>query len=333
MRLRGHTCHYCHTIDEAHHRRHKQIAEQLRGVYESCELDWTIVPSESEERGRARAYQLGLDGSGEPDGTSMLEDTPSKREKKDAKCLARAASRSRVITGVEIAYVDSIIHSFEGLSDADGYGSPRNPEEIEEMERHLRYNAHVYNFGNRRDLRKFAELPEVDDLDFELEMERILDTFRITELVKRNTRNRGLRGKELKTFQTLVEDFKKAVVEDLVLVKKDLLEIRMRRAGYLRYTNKTAHAIVEDRYLEKDWKTGEKYSSNASESSGVVSPAEESSTLVRYVEAFPVLLLAYLTDDIAVRQRAAHQKLHHRSLLRRPTMERTGGISSTSTSA
>jgi hypothetical protein len=289
MRLRGHTCHYCRTIDEAHHRRHKQVAEQLRGVYESCELDWAIVPSEPEERGRARAYPMGLDDSREPDSANTMEDvSSSKREKKDAKCLARAASRSRVITGAEVAYVDSIIHSAEGLSDADSNGSPRNLEEIEEMERHLRYNAHVYNFGNRRELRKFAQFPEVDDLDFDLEMERILDTFRITELLRRNTRNRGLQGKELKMFQTLVEDFKKVVVEDLVLVKKDLLEIRMRRAGYLRYTNKTAHAIVEDRYLEKDWKTGEKYSSNASESSDVMSPAEDGSILARYVASFPV---------------------------------------------
>jgi hypothetical protein len=128
----------------------------------------------------------------------------------------------------------------------------------------------------------------VDDLDFDLEMECILDTFRITELLRRNTRNRGLQGKELKMFQTLVEDFKKVVVEDLILVKKDLLEIRMRRAGYLRYTNKTAHAIVEDRYLEKDWKTGEKYSSNASESSDVRSPAEDGSTPARYVASFPI---------------------------------------------
>ena len=67
----------------------------------------------------------------------------------------------------------------------------------------------------------------------------------------------------------------------------------MRRAGYLRYTNKTAHSIVEDRYADKDWKTGERLSSNTSDSSGIVSPAEEVSSPYRYVSTesmSPVLL-------------------------------------------
>jgi hypothetical protein len=238
MRLRSHTCNYCHTVDEAHHRRHKELVEQLRGIYESCgEVDWSIIP-DADGRGRAREY----DGATAESGGVTSDDAPSsKREKKDAKSLARAASRSRVITGAEIGYVDSVMHSAEGLSAGDS-DAPRNSEEMEEAERHLRYNAHVYNLDNRHALRTFAKLSNVE-IDFEGEVERILEALRITELRKRNTRTRGLQGKELKMFQALVEEFKKAVVEDLVQVKKDLLEVRMRRAGYLRYTNKTAHGI------------------------------------------------------------------------------------------
>jgi hypothetical protein len=130
MRLRGHTCKYCMGIDEQHYKRHHEIAERLRTVYESCgEVDWNIVPDESELDERGRTKDPGD------------EDTPtSKRERKDAKRLARAASRSRVITQDEIRYIDSIVHSAEGITSNEADG-PRNPEEIEEIERQLRVSA------------------------------------------------------------------------------------------------------------------------------------------------------------------------------------------------
>jgi hypothetical protein len=284
MRLRSHTCHYCRTIDEAHYRRHKKIAENVRDVYESCGLvDWTIIPSEeSEERGRGGHSRTGTAATEKADRSLTPQDIPtSKREKKDAKCLARAASRTRVIGHDEILYVDSIIHVAEAIANSNHDG-PCNAEEMEEIASHLNYNAHIYNsHRDRRDLRKFARLPDVD-VDFDAEMERILDAFRIVRLLQCNSRNRGLQGKELKAFQTLVEDLRKAIVEDLVSVKHDVLESRMRRAGYLRYTNKAAHNIVEDRYSDKDWKTGEKYSTNTSDSSGIESPAEVASSSPRY---------------------------------------------------
>lgn len=130
MRLRGHTCKYCMTVDEQHYRRHHDIVERLRAVYESCgEADWNIAPDEfgPEERGRVR----------EPgDGDTAL----SKRERKDAKRLVRAASRSRVITLEEIGYIDSVVHSAEGTTSNDADG-PRNPEEVDEIERQLRVSA------------------------------------------------------------------------------------------------------------------------------------------------------------------------------------------------
>jgi hypothetical protein len=286
MRLRSHTCHYCRTIDEAHDRRHKKIAGQIRDVYESCgQVDWTIIPTDTEERGRPRVYDTALAGE-ENDCDPAPEDTAtSKRERKDAKSLARAASRTRVISRDEILHVEAVIHFGDSVLSGDDDG-PSNAEELEEIDRHLKYNAHVYNSqSDRRALRKFARLPDVD-VDFDAEMERIFDVFRITELLQRNTRNRGLIGKELKMFQRLVDELKKAVVDDLVAVKHDTLEIRMRRAGYLRYANKAAHMIVEDRYTDKDWKTGERKLPNTSSSSGIASPDEESISSQRYMRAF-----------------------------------------------
>lgn len=267
MRLRGHTCAYCLSIDEAHHKRHIDIAERIRCLYESCgEVDWTIIPSDAHERGRMREPGDHRAVNKHSNSSPTLDDTlASRREKKDAKCLARAASRSKVITQDEILYVDGVLHPADGICDS---GSPRNSEEVDEIERHLRYHAQVYNSqADRRGLRKLAHFPDAD-VDFEIAMERILETFRITDLIRRNTRNRGLHGKEMKKFETFVEDFKLAVVEDIVLVKKDELEIRMRRAGYMRYTNKTAVTRVEDRYIDKDWRTGGRLASSSSDSSG-----------------------------------------------------------------
>lgn len=243
--------------------------------------DWNIISSEPEAHDRTRNLHTSLVERDETHRSLTPEDvSSSKRDRKDAKCLARAANRARVISRDEILHIEAVIHSGEGLSGADCDG-PCNTEELEEIERHLKFNAHVYNTqSDRRALKKFARMPDVD-VDFDTEIERILEAFRVNELLKRNTRNRGLQGKELKMFQNGVGDLKKALVEDLVLVKSDELETRMRRAGYLRYTNKTAHSILEDRYADKDWKTGEKHVINSSDSSGSGSLAEETSSLLR----------------------------------------------------
>ncbi|KAG9193094.1 hypothetical protein G6011_03129 [Alternaria panax] len=53
----------------------------------------------------------------------------------------------------------------------------------------------------------------------------------------------------------------------------------MRRAGYLRYTNKTSYGIVEERYTNKDWKTGEKFASSSGDVSSAITPVNETSPL------------------------------------------------------
>jgi hypothetical protein len=287
MRNKSHNCKYCRTIDEAYRRRHRKIAEVLRDVYESCGLeDWIIIPSEPEGRGRPRGQDPGPYEDDDTGRMPSTEDTTaSKREKKDAKALARAASRSRLISQEEIAHVNSTLHGADGPSDENSgkITGPRNKEEMEEIERHLKYNAHVYNTqADRRALKRYAQLPDVD-VDFDAEVDRILKAFRVTELLRKNTRNRGLRGKQLKTFQTLVEELKQGAVDYLIQIKQDALETSMRQAGYLRYTNKTAHNIVQDRYKAKNWETGEKYAPAASDSSGIVTPVEECNSRIMYV--------------------------------------------------
>jgi len=141
MRLRGHTCAHCLSIDEAHYKRHHDIAEQLRAVYETCgEITWSIVPSESNSNSYERAKECSdsLDADENQDPNYDSGDTPtSKREKKNAKRLARAASRSKVITQHEIKHIDETIHSSQGLTSNDADG-PRNAEEVEEIEKQLR---------------------------------------------------------------------------------------------------------------------------------------------------------------------------------------------------
>ncbi|KAI2475596.1 hypothetical protein Ptr902_12937 [Pyrenophora tritici-repentis] len=279
MRLRGHTCAHCISIDESHYKRHHDIAEQLRAVYDSCsDINWGIVPSNSDNdsRGRVKGLADALEQDENQDPNQDPGDTPaSKRERKDAKRLARAANRSKVITQDEIRHIDNIIHASHGLTGNDTDG-PQNAEEVEDIERQLRYHAQVYNTQvDRRTLRKLSEVCTETSVDFDAEMSRILDAFRISELLRRNTKTRGLQGKELKTFLTLVDGLRQALVEDIILVKKDAAEVRMRRAGYLRYTNKTAYEIVEERYTEKDWKTGEKWIPGAPDSSDDTTPVDE----------------------------------------------------------
>lgn len=160
---------------------------------------------------------------------------------------------------------------------------------------------------DRRGLRKLAEAPVDTCVDFDAEMSRILDAFRISELLKRNTKTRGLHGKDLKTFLTLVGGLKQAIVEDIIQVQKDAAEVRMRRAGYLRYTNKTAYGIVEERYAEKDWKTGRKCVSSASNSSGITTPMEETAPATRYV-----LLQLYAQERLTSSSEEQENELPHK---------------------
>jgi len=157
----------------------------------------------------------------------------------------------------------------------------------------LQYHAHVYNTqADRKGLRKLSEASVDTSIDFEAEICRIFEAFRISDLLKRNTKTRGLQGKDLKTFLALVEGIKQALVEDIIQVNKDAAEVRMRRAGYLRYTNKASYEIIEERYTEKDWKTGGKCVPDASESSGTTSPVDEFEAAARYVLTWFSLSLA-----------------------------------------
>ncbi|KAF2703650.1 hypothetical protein K504DRAFT_463380 [Pleomassaria siparia CBS 279.74] len=262
MRNRAHMCASCNGADEAHHKRHAEICEKLRRIFELNDEDISLLPTLDLPRG---PRERGQDDVRPPDDDTRSWPTDSipadgipvtRKQKKDAKKLAKVASRPKVIKQEEIEHIGSIIH--HSFAAAEGSDGPVNFAEIEEIEKHLRYNANVYNRGVKRHaLRRFANLQDAD-VDFDREMDRILADLKVTDLVKRNKKNKGLQGKEFKIFETLVADLKALIVEDLVLVKRDEMETRMRRAGYLRYASRTSFEILEDRYTDKDWKTGER---------------------------------------------------------------------------
>jgi hypothetical protein len=262
MRNRGHTCDMCMHIDEHHYKRHREMCELIRSIYESCDEEWPLIPDDEEPRGRSATRCS--DAFDSDDRSSTSGDLPlKKRDRKEQKRQIRAASRTKVVTQEDISYIDSVLHP---TAIEMGPETPANPEEIEEIEQHLKYNAQCYNHGQKRsDIRQFARIPDAD-IDFGAEIDRIFEILRIAELLKRNERNRGLRNKELAYFKTLISELKDHIITDLVQAKKDDLEIRMRRAAFLRYTNRASYDIVANRYANKDWKTGEKYRSTGSES-------------------------------------------------------------------
>ncbi|KAF2179995.1 hypothetical protein K469DRAFT_292571 [Zopfia rhizophila CBS 207.26] len=204
-----------------------------------------------------------------------------------AKNLVKAASRPKVITSAEINYVGSVLHLRGDIPGDEG--APSNPEEIEEIELNLRYNAQVYTTSQPRAVVKGIARLENSEVDFEVEMDRILDVLKVTELLRSNSKNRGLKGKDLKTFESLVRRFKGIVVEDLVLMKKEEMETRMRRAGYLRYVNRYSFDIIEDRHKVIDWRTGERIVHTPDEdhveyfNKGNTPPSQETGHLDPYV--------------------------------------------------
>lgn len=308
MRNRGHTCDMCSHIDEHHYKRHFEICEQVRSIYEQCGEDWPLIPEDEDDRGRSIAR--GSDAFDKDGGSSTLQDLPlRKRDKKEHKRQMRAASRTKVVTQEDVKYIDSILHP---VADEEGVVVPVNAEEIDEIERHLKYNAQCYNHGQKRSkLRHFARIPDAD-IDFGAEIDRVFEILRVNELLKRNDRNRGLRNKELANFNMIVSDLKGLIITDLVQNKKDELEIRMRRAAFLRYANRTGYDIVDDRYADKDWKTGEKFRSTGSGSASsdcltvVEEDAEEDELADRLLRNFSA---ATLHDADRRHIEFAHKKL------------------------
>jgi len=258
-------CAPCNGADEAHYKRHVEICEKLRPVYEINGIDSSsaLANGAPHDQRDDRRDQNSARPPDEDDGRSIFDSMAfTKKQRKEAKRLEKAVTRPKVITQAEVENIGSIIHlSSHGVGSMD----PANMDEVEEIEKYLRYHANVYNMGvKRQTLKRFGSIQDAD-VDFEKEMERILNHLGITELLKHNTRNRGLKGKDLKTFETSVAELKVLIVEDLVLVKRDEMEMRMRRAGYLRYANRTSFNILEDRYTDKDWRTGERIISPLSE--------------------------------------------------------------------
>jgi hypothetical protein len=238
------------------------LAERLYDIYEAGgQADWKIVPAPPEALVRKHSAK-------------KVETPTSKRERKKKKCLAKAASRPTVVTQDEIQYIKSVVHT-TSVSSSNHVSS--NLEEVEDIERQLQFNTRSHNDQTTRKASESSNGSHDTTPGLSAELERILNELRVAELIKRSDRNRGLRGKELRVFDTFVEAFQSRIMDDLVLVEKDRLEIEMRRAGYMRYTTKTSHNILEDRYKERDWKTGRKIVIISDSSDGTVSPLDSQS--------------------------------------------------------
>jgi hypothetical protein len=235
------------------------LAERLHDIYEAGgQADWKIVPALPEPLVRKHPVK-------------KVETPTSKRERKKRKCLAKAASRPPVVTQDEIQYIESVIHT-SSVSSTNHV--PSELEEVEGIERQLRCDTHSRNDQTTRKASQSSNGSHDATLGLSAELERIFNELRVAELIKRNDRNRGLRGKELRIFNALVEAFQSRIIDDLVLVEKDRLEIEMRRAGYIRYTTKTSHNILEDRYKERDRRTGQRIMNRSDSSDGTVSPLD-----------------------------------------------------------
>lgn len=268
MRNRGHTCDACKVIEEAHFKRHQNIAELLRKIRDVCGVQGNLCPGELRDQG---AHQRDTNGTAAP--PSSPSDTASppnekescnttKKEKKEAKRLEKAASRARFLTDQEYRYIDEVLHPRAQVT-GDSTPEPMNIEEVQEIERNLRFNASTcVSRSERRDQvkgyhsSKNGARPGEVDLRISADLDRVCEVFSITQYEKKNEKNRGLQGKEMKVFSKLVVKFRAAVFNDYVLLYRDEMEVRMRRGGFLRFSNKAIVDRLLKRYETRDWKTG-----------------------------------------------------------------------------
>ncbi|KAF1993587.1 hypothetical protein P154DRAFT_527655 [Amniculicola lignicola CBS 123094] len=259
MRNRGHKCLKCQGTDEAHHRRHTGIAEMLRALYNHCDVEIALAPRDDDDGDDDNKARDGGQRMRPPPNIELLTPkkdeataTKSRKELKLEKSLLKAAARHKVLTAQQIGHVGVVLHSPFDTAVEDE--SPENDAEIEEIERNLVYNAHVYNTGQKRSILHGVCSIEAANLDFDKEMAKILDTFQVSQLLEKGKK----KGDNDKDLLEKVKTIKLAITEELVASKKEEMEVRMRRAGFLRFINRSSFEILEDRHRRIDWATGEK---------------------------------------------------------------------------
>ncbi|KAF2871377.1 hypothetical protein BDV95DRAFT_606815 [Massariosphaeria phaeospora] len=311
---RGHTCDVCRKVDGAHYKRHQKIARTLGDMREKCGLLCRFAPTVNQPEGDAddrfiedeaqdelregeaedqlredeAQDKLGEDATGplaevvsksdtpaDPKTQSSLPQREKKRAKKERKRAEKADERPKILTGEDYEYVSAVLHTGElSTPEIDEKNDPKSLAEVEEIEIQLRYSASVRNDGTKRKENQDLLLRKGVDVDFRAEMLRIEEVFHINELVKQNVKNQSLKGKEAKLFDTLVSEFRKLVIEDLVLLQKELLEIRMRRFSYSRYVNWKSVELVDERYSTKEHSTGERKAEKSAKPEAIAGPAD-----------------------------------------------------------
>jgi hypothetical protein len=202
-----------------------------------------------------------------------------KKEKKEAKRLERAANREKVTTMQDYEYLDGILHP--PVDNRSAIEAAANLDEVQERENRLRQAAELY-------VNQMAPLPRIQgkgksqagDIDWGNEIGRIFDALGITPLIRKNEKNRGLRGNDLKRFNKLVSKLTDYLIEDFVQIKRDEMEVDMRREAFCRYAGIQAYHTLLQRYGPdgegRDWATGliTKREDKFEESTGPVTPPD-----------------------------------------------------------
>ncbi|KAF2499102.1 hypothetical protein BU16DRAFT_535502 [Lophium mytilinum] len=154
----------------------------------------------------------------------------SYRDKRLVKKAERAAKRPKILTSAEVNDIKGTLHPKKYGNDDDGSS---NHSEIEGIEKDRQYNADRYNTGMPRSpIENLVNYADVD-VNFKSEMTSFYCVLRITELIRLNSRNRGFTGRTMKTIENLFGNLKTLVMENFIQVKKEDLELRMRRGAYL----------------------------------------------------------------------------------------------------
>lgn len=291
MRNRGHTCDSCKIIEEAHYKRHQNIAELLRKIREVCGVAGSFIEvprssgGDTASQSSRSASSPDAESPSPSNGKEKESGNSTKREKKELKRLEKAANRTRFLTDQEYRHINEVLHPKAQLT-SDSTPEPMNLEEVHEIERNLRFNAstcyrRTVHTEEMKDYLNNKSPPTEEEVRIKAAIDRVCDFFRITLLKKKNEKNRGLVGKERKEFDKLVDNFREALLDDYVLVYKDEMEIRMRRSAFLRYTNKAIVDKLLERYKNRDWRTGLKITTaNVEEMEDGVSEEVRHSTMI-----------------------------------------------------
>jgi hypothetical protein len=235
-------CMGCKGSDEQRYNRYKEIADLVK--------DLRII-------GNAQSSSTAKAPSISRFDPAVLDSPGSKKDRKEAKKLAKAAERMPVVTGKDIERIGKILHPEEPLDEH----FERNLLMDKSIEDNVYYHPQTSN--SREERHRFISKERFDKSELKLsdaEMHSIMTELKVPDLAQVMS----------KKDRAIVSKLRDKIAEDFAHDHREVAEIMMRKAGFWRWANRRTYNRLAVQGNIWDYKNGEALAPMAEHEADVV---------------------------------------------------------------